>query len=108
MKRVFGLGLMLMVVVSLSALAQEKILKWNLGASPVTIDPSYVTSTASQQICHALFLGLTEIDDETLKRFHFKPVGKISEAIAELLNRFGQNARWAIVPDGPLLILKVD
>jgi hypothetical protein len=48
------------------------------------------------------------IDPDTLKRFHFKPVKKINEAIAELLDRFGTDARWAIVPDGPLLILKVD
>jgi nickel-dependent lactate racemase len=48
------------------------------------------------------------IDPETLQRFHFKPVEKISAAIAELLDRFGPDARWAIVPDGPLLILKVD
>lgn len=48
------------------------------------------------------------IDSDTLKRFHFKPVKKINEAIAELLDRFGPDARWAIVPDGPLLILKVD
>jgi len=48
------------------------------------------------------------IDAETLKRFHFKPVPRINEAIAQLLERFGQDARWAIVPDGPLLILKVD
>jgi nickel-dependent lactate racemase len=47
-------------------------------------------------------------ESETLKRFHFKPVKKINEAIAELLDRFGPDARWAIVPDGPLLILKVD
>lgn len=47
------------------------------------------------------------IDADTLKRFHFKPVEKISVAIAELLEKFGQDARWAIVPDGPLLILKV-
>ncbi|WP_020677764.1 nickel-dependent lactate racemase [Geopsychrobacter electrodiphilus] len=48
------------------------------------------------------------IDDETLKRFHFRPVADINQAISELLERFGQDARWAIVPDGPLLILKVD
>lgn len=47
------------------------------------------------------------IDADTLKRFHFKPVPNISQAIAELLDRFGQDARWAIVPDGPLLILKL-
>jgi nickel-dependent lactate racemase len=48
------------------------------------------------------------IDHATLERFHFKPVKKISAAIAELLDRFGPEARWAIVPDGPMLILKVD
>jgi len=48
------------------------------------------------------------IDAATLKRFHFKPVEDLSRAIAELLDRFGRDARWAIVPDGPLLILKVD
>lgn len=48
------------------------------------------------------------IDAETLRRFHFKPVADLSQAIAALLDRFGQEARWAIVPDGPLLILKVD
>ncbi len=48
------------------------------------------------------------IDAETLKRFHFHPVAQINQAITQLLDRFGQNARWAIVPDGPLLILKLD
>lgn len=48
------------------------------------------------------------IDAETLQRFHFRPVENLSRAIAELLDRFGRDARWAIVPDGPLLILKVE
>ena len=67
MKRVFALGLMLMVVMSLNALAQEQVLHWNLGSNPTTIDPSYATASSSQQIDHALFLGLTDIDDETHK-----------------------------------------
>jgi hypothetical protein len=46
------------------------------------------------------------IDAETLKRFHFHPVADLGEAIHELLWRFGNDARWAIVPDGPLLILQ--
>lgn len=45
------------------------------------------------------------IDADTLKRFHFKPVKHISAAVTQLLDRFGEEARWAIVPDGPLLIL---
>jgi nickel-dependent lactate racemase len=47
------------------------------------------------------------IDAATLKRFHFQPVADLSQAIGELLERFGPEARWAIVPDGPLLILKL-
>ncbi len=67
MKRMFAIGFILMVFVSFLAFAQEKVLHWNLGIDPGTIDPSYATSIAAQQIDHALFLGLTEIDDETLK-----------------------------------------
>lgn len=48
------------------------------------------------------------IDAQTLERFHFKPAPDLNQAIGKLLDRFGQQARWAIVPDGPLLILKVD
>lgn len=47
------------------------------------------------------------IDAATLERFHFKPVGDLDRGIEELLQRFGKDARWAIVPDGPLLILQV-
>ncbi len=44
---------------------------------------------------------------ETLERFHFQPVAELNTAIEQLLQRFGQDARWAIVPDGPMLILRV-
>lgn len=47
------------------------------------------------------------IDAETLRRFHFQPVINLNAAIEELLQRFGREARWAIVPDGPMLILRV-
>lgn len=47
------------------------------------------------------------IDAETLRRFHFHPVDSVSEAVAELLKRFGHDAKWAIVPDGPMVILRV-
>ncbi len=47
------------------------------------------------------------IDAETLRRFHFTPVPVIEEAVSQLLARFGNEARWAVVPDGPMLILQV-
>jgi len=66
MIRLFVLSLIVIVSVGLPALAQEKVLHWNLDTDPTTIDPSYASSAASQQIDHAFFLGLTDIDDETL------------------------------------------
>ncbi len=54
-----------------------------------------------------IWVHTSGIDAATLKRFHFQPVAQINQAVAELLERFGQDARWAIVPDGPLLILQV-
>jgi nickel-dependent lactate racemase len=45
---------------------------------------------------------------DTLRRFHFHPVTDISQAVEQLLERFGNDARWAIVPDGPMLILDVN
>jgi len=46
------------------------------------------------------------IDAETLRRFHFRPVLDLGAAVEELLWRFGNDARWAVVPDGPMLILR--
>lgn len=67
MKRVLVLGFIAMLLVSLLGLAQDKVLHWNLETDPGTIDPSYATRTSSQQIDHALFLGLTGLNEETLK-----------------------------------------
>jgi len=47
------------------------------------------------------------IDAATLRRLHFQPVTDLDAALARLLERFGPQARWAIVPDGPLLILQL-
>ena len=54
-----------------------------------------------------IWLYTDGIDAETLSRFHFQPVDQLEKAIEQLLERFGPNARWAIVPDGPMLILRV-
>ncbi|MDX2481187.1 MAG: nickel-dependent lactate racemase [Desulfuromusa sp.] len=47
------------------------------------------------------------IDVDTLEKFHLQPVSNLENAIEQLLTRFGRDARWAIVPDGPMLILRV-
>ncbi len=47
------------------------------------------------------------VPEEKLKKYCFKPVKDIEKSIDELLNIFGKEARWAVVPDGPMVILKL-
>jgi nickel-dependent lactate racemase len=46
------------------------------------------------------------IPPEELRRYHFRPVGDVASCIRLLLETHGSKARWAVVPDGPMLILK--
>jgi lactate racemase len=47
------------------------------------------------------------LSTEEIKRYHMRPVKSISETIQALLLKHGPNARWAVVPDGPMVIFKV-
>jgi len=44
---------------------------------------------------------------EQVARYHMLPVDSIEKAIEFLLRKHGSDARWAIVPDGPMLILRL-
>jgi nickel-dependent lactate racemase len=44
---------------------------------------------------------------EEIRRYHMRPVKSITETIQTLLTKHGPNARWAVVPDGPMVIFKV-
>jgi nickel-dependent lactate racemase len=44
---------------------------------------------------------------EELTRFHFRPVAAVEAGLKDLLDKHGRLARWAVVPDGPMVILKV-
>lgn len=46
------------------------------------------------------------ISEEEAARYHFRPVRDIGACVRGLLDRHGANARWAVVPDGPMLILR--
>ena len=65
----------------------------------------------AQEICQVLlrnpiWLHTGGIDSERLERYGLRPVASVESAIAELLSRFGPQARWAVVPEGPMVILK--
>jgi nickel-dependent lactate racemase len=44
---------------------------------------------------------------EELERYHFRPVRDVGAGIRALLEKHGPGARWAVVPDGPMVILRV-
>lgn len=47
------------------------------------------------------------LSSEDVTRYHFRPVTSIEATIAALLEKHGPHARWAVVPDGPMVILKL-
>jgi nickel-dependent lactate racemase len=44
---------------------------------------------------------------EALERYHLRPVDSIEACIGKLLEKHGAHARWAVVPDGPMVILRL-
>ncbi len=44
---------------------------------------------------------------DELRRYHLRPVADVASGVRALLERHGPDARWAVVPDGPMLILRV-
>jgi lactate racemase len=44
---------------------------------------------------------------EELMRYHLRPVDSIERCIRTLLQKHGPQARWAVVPDGPMVILRL-
>lgn len=47
------------------------------------------------------------LSPEEISRYHMRPVESLEETIGLLLQRHGPEARWALVPDGPMLILRL-
>ena len=56
---------------------------------------------------HEILIYSDGISDADLKKYRFKPIHSVEKAIDGLLERFGENAKWAVIPDGPMLMLKV-
>ncbi len=63
--------------------------------------------TYQVMIKHPVWLYSDGLKPDEIKSYHMRPVKSLEDAIAELLDRHGPQARWAVVPDGPLLILRL-
>jgi lactate racemase len=44
---------------------------------------------------------------EELKRYHLRSADSIEGSIGNLLRKHGPQARWAVIPDGPMVILRL-
>ncbi len=49
----------------------------------------------------------SDLPDDILKKYFFHPVSSIEAAVKKLLSMYGNNASWAVLPDGPMVIVKL-
>jgi len=56
---------------------------------------------------HPVWLYSDGLKPDEIESYHMQPVRSLELAITKLLDRHGPEARWAVVPDGPLLILQL-
>jgi nickel-dependent lactate racemase len=56
---------------------------------------------------HPIYLYSEGVSDEQQRRYGFAPTHDLAATVQQLLHRHGPNARWAIVPDGPYVILRL-
>ncbi len=56
---------------------------------------------------HPVWLYSDGLKPNEIESYHMQPVKSMERAINELLDKHGSAARWAVVPDGPLLILQL-
>jgi nickel-dependent lactate racemase len=57
---------------------------------------------------HPTWIYTNGIPSDTLKKYFFNPVDSIEGAVKKLLSMYGNNASWAVLPDGPMVIVKVN
>ncbi len=63
--------------------------------------------TYQVMIDHPVWLYSDGLSPAEIESYHMQPVKSLEKAIAALLNKHGPQARWAVIPDGPLLILQL-
>lgn len=58
-------------------------------------------------IDHPIHLYSDGISDDETERYGMHPVNNLGTTVERLLQKHGAGARWAIVPDGPLLVVRL-
>ena len=73
---------------------------------------SYADQWCAQEIfkwmrSRSIHLYCEGIDAQALRRYGLQPSAAIEETVCGLIEKHGRDAQWAVVPDGPYLILEL-
>ena len=63
--------------------------------------------TYQVMLSHPVWLYSEGLKPDEIEKYHMKSAKSMEQAITDLLHKHGPDARWAVVPDGPLLILQL-
>ena len=56
---------------------------------------------------HPVSLFSDGLSDAKISDYHMRPISSIEDEITRLFDKYGSKARWAVIPNGPLVILKL-
>ena len=54
---------------------------------------------------HNVWVYSEGIEAAELERYHFRPLPDMAAGVRGMIAKHGPDARWAVVPDGPMVIL---
>jgi hypothetical protein len=56
---------------------------------------------------HEVWLHTEGLTPKEIRRYHLHPAKDLEQSIRDQLNKRGPGTRWAIVPDGPMVITRL-
>ena len=56
---------------------------------------------------HDIYLYSDGVSDDDQRRYGLHPTRSISDTVEQMLKKEGHDAAWAVVPDGPYLVLRL-
>ncbi len=56
---------------------------------------------------HDIYLYSDGVSDDEQRKYGLRPIHSISDTVEQMLKKEGQDAIWAVIPDGPHLVLRL-
>lgn len=73
----------------------------------VVVDQWCAQEMCQVMLAHEVLIRCQGIEPRWLRARGLTPVDDVGQAVSGLLSRFGPQARWAVIPEGPLTIVRV-